>query len=666
MFVKNITDVKKIYTILFLVIAFAKVNSAQWTFDPLSPSVFCDASGNQEKLVTLNDGEGGLFCFWLDDRTGNETTQIYGQRFDSNGNIIWEPNGKLILDSPGDIQKFQAFHYDDDKLVIVWYNNGAIPSLDNKLSVQQIDDDGEKVWDQDLEVSRVNTDEAVVVWYFVDFDLVRDDYGFHIGYLIANGGGYQYRLSRFSEDGNLTTPIHGVGFGGNYNSTIRMKGDDNNRVYLYRATGNGSEAPLVCILLDTLATPVNTNWTTWMTVTDAAGLSYSYDAIADEGGITFVWEGSGTIKTNRIDTTGAFIWETSPKILCTANGSEIDFEFKQNNGDYYAIWKDSRPGIIGNHAIYGQRFDINGMMQWGATGAEIANMATFNPFPKFTFDENNNLVVCHAATQGLGLRKHVISDEGIQIIGGNGEDALTGNVQPIESEFNLIQLDDHVILYGSDYDFSGNNIFLTCVDGCQITTTVENVSACFEYTYNGETYDESGTYVIELPGDTVVTLNLTISSPAASVTLSGDTLINDLTPGNYLWWNCDSQTLVTDGNYLFLPEETGNYALIIELNGCTDTTDCYFVDIVGVDNISFQNEISLFPNPGNDVVSISSTKSLNNANVDVYNSMGQLVLSTSHVNGQSVSIDVSHMNAGCYQVIIQNGVSHYEKRWFKN
>ena len=657
---------RKIYTILFLVIAFAKVNLAQWTIDPLSPNVFCDATGNQDKLVTLIDGDGGLFCFWLDDRTGAESTQVYGQHFDSNGNILWDPNGKLILDEPGDIQRFKAYHYDDDKLIIVWNSGGAAVLSDNKLLAQQLDDNGNKVWPQDVEVSHITNAGNVIIWYFVEFDLVRDDFGFHIGFMVESFGYYQYRMSRFTEGGVLTTPLHGVSYGGNFNALVRMIGDQNNSVYLYRATGNGSGAPVQCVHLDTLASPQNNAWTTWMTVTDAPGVAYSYEAIADEGGITFVWEGDATIKSNRIDTTGAFIWGVEPKILCNAAGGEYSFEFKENDGDYYVVWKDSRPGIVGNHAIYGQRFDINGVLQWGEAGALIADMATFNPFPKFTFDENNNLVVCHAASLGLGLRKHVISDMGVQIVGGDGEDALTGSVQVIDEEFNLIQLDDHVILYGSDYDLNGYNVFLTCVDGCQITATIENVSACFEYTYNGETYDESGTYVIELPGDTVLTLNLTITSPIASVTLSGDTLINDLTPGNYLWWNCDSQTLVTDGNYLFIPEETGNYAFIIELNGCTDTTDCYFVDIVGVDNISFQNEIELFPNPGNDVLSINSTKALNNAHVDLYNSMGQLALTTSQVNGQSVVIETSHLRTGCYQVIVQDGLYRYEKRWIKN
>lgn len=640
--------------------------NSQWSFDPLNPLVFCDAINNQQKLISVEDGDGGLFAFWLDDRSGDATTQIYGQHFDNNGNILWEPNGKLIIDSSGDIQKFKAYHYDDDKLILVWYNNAAPVTEENKLSVQQIDNDGNKIWPEDLVVSHHTTGGLVTIWYFQELDLVRDDFGFHIGFLIANGGGYQYRLSRFTENGILNTPLHGVGYGGNFNGTVRMTGDHNNRVYLYRPTGNGSEAPLQCVFLDTLATPVNNTWTTWMTVTDAPGLSYAYDAIADEGGITFVWEGENTIKSNRIDTTGAFIWGESPKILCTAAGYEIDFEFKQNNGDYYAIWKDSRPGIVGNHAIYGQRFDINGSVQWGETGAEIADMQTFNPFPKFTFDENNNLVVCHATTQGFGLRKHVLSDTGEQIIGGDGEDALTGNIQPSESEFNLIRLGDHIILYGMKYNFGDTNLFLTCVDGCQMTPITENVSACFEYTYNGETYNESGTYEIELPGDTIVTLNLTITSPDAFVTLNGDTLINNLNPGNYLWWNCDSQTLEADGNYLFIPEETGNYAFILELNGCTDTTDCYFIDIVGIENMRVEKDFAIFPNPGSDRLTISSEIPFQNASVEIYNNMGQKVLSMTQVSGYNAQLETSSFASGCYQVMVIDGLSRFEKHWCKN
>lgn len=651
--------------LLSLLFILTNRTNAQWSSDPLNPLVICDAIGNQEKIQTVPDGEGGIFCFWLDSRTSNETTQVYGQHFDSNGNILWSPNGKLILEGLGDIRNFKLYHYDDDdQLIIVWFNYGATVLSDNKLCVQQIDDNGNKMWVDDLEISHANTTESPVVWYFNDFDLVKDDYGFHIGFLFANGGGYQYNLSRFTYDGFRTTPLHGVFYGSNFNALIRMVSDQNNGVFLFGPTGNGAGAPLRCAHLDTLATPYNNVWPGWMVVSDAPGLSYEYDAVADPGGITFVWEGSNTIKANRVDTSGAFGWDIQPKILCSADGGEIDFVLKQNINDYFVIWKDSRAGIVGNHAIYGQRFNLNGELLWGETGAEIANMSTFDPFTKFTFDEFDNLVVCHLTS--LGMRKHVISSSGVQVIGGNGEDALTGAIQPNAGEFELLRIGNHIILSGMRYNFNDTNVFLSCIDGCSITSIVETATSCGEYTYNGVTYSESGSYEIELPGDTLITLNLTITNPVALVSLQGDTLISELNSGNLSWLNCNSQTIVSEGIDYFIPDTTGDYALILELNGCTDTSDCVNLVVNGLNNLINDLDIDLFPNPSSGVISITSATYLQNTSVLVFNYAGQLVLNPIQMSGNSLTIYAEELPSGVYQIVLFNGNRLAQKRWMKN
>ncbi len=655
---------KRIYTLLFLMLSASFVLNAQWSFDPLNPLIFCDAPNNQLDLQSVPDGDGGLFCFWRDSRTGSESTKVYGQHFDANGNILWEPNGKLILEESGEIRQFKLYHYEDDKLIVVWYNYNAPLISDNKLLVQQIDDNGNKMWVDDLEISHANTTESSVVWYYNEFDLVRDDYGFHIGFLFSNGSGYQYNLSRFTIDGIRTTPLHGVVYGYGYNSSVRMIGNQDNGAFLFGRTGNGSGAPLRCAYIDTLATPKNNAWLGWMIVSDAPGLSYGFDAIANEGGITFIWEGENTIKTNRIDTAGAFIWGVQPKLVCTAPGNEIGFTFKEYNGDYFAVWKDNRPGIVGNFAIYGQRFNQNGDMLWGPTGAEIANTSNFNPFAKFTFDEDSNLVVCHNSS--LGLRKHIISSQGIQILGGNGGDALTGNVQPNEDDYELTLLNNHIILAGTRYYPGDNSVFLSCIDGCVFTSITETISTCSDYTFYGQNFTESGIYEVEIPGDTIVTLNLTINQPVASVTLSGDSLIAESSEGAFSWWNCDTQTIEAENQESFIPEVSGNYALILNLSGCTDTTDCVNLEISGLSSLIDDLDVHVFPNPSADMFSISSATFLQNTWVFVYNYAGQLALNPIQMNGNSLTIHAEELPSGVYQVVLFNGNRLAEKRWMKN
>ena len=115
-----------------------------------------------------------------------------------------------------------------------------------------------------------------------------------------------------------------------------------------------------------------------------------------------------------------------------------------------------------------------------------------------------------------------------------------------------------------------------------------------------------------------------------------------------------------------LPEISGNYALILNLNGCTDTTDCVNLIISGVNDLNDDFEFNVFPNPGSDVLSISSAYYLQNTWVFVYNYAGQLVLNPIQMSGNSLTIHAEELPSGVYQVVLFNGNQSAEKRWMKN
>lgn len=59
-----------------------------WTEDGVA---ICTATGHQYDPETIPDDEGGAFITWCDSRSGN--FDIYAQKIDSNGNVIWASNG---------------------------------------------------------------------------------------------------------------------------------------------------------------------------------------------------------------------------------------------------------------------------------------------------------------------------------------------------------------------------------------------------------------------------------------------------------------------------------------------------------------------------------------------------------------------------------------------
>lgn len=102
------------------------------------------------------------------------------------------------------------------------------------------------------------------------------------------------------------------------------------------------------------------------------------------------------------------------------------------------------------------------------------------------------------------------------------------------------------------------------------------------YTWHGRDYSESGTYydsLLTVHGcDSVYELNLHVNAVNTEVELSDSTLTAQAPSGNYNWWDCSAeQTVENENDQRFSPQESGHYALVMEQNGCVDTSSCYHV-----------------------------------------------------------------------------------------
>jgi hypothetical protein len=67
---------------------------ATWSNDPFSPNSIYAGAGNRSGPMVCADGAGGMIVTWLDYRAGNY--DVYAQRLNSNGDLLWNSNGLLI------------------------------------------------------------------------------------------------------------------------------------------------------------------------------------------------------------------------------------------------------------------------------------------------------------------------------------------------------------------------------------------------------------------------------------------------------------------------------------------------------------------------------------------------------------------------------------------
>jgi hypothetical protein len=198
------------------------------------------------------DGEGGAYIMWLDDRTTFGKKEVYGQHVDADGNDLWEEGGRLILTDTKDIEWFRFSRYAaDGKMIIAWYAaNDGVANSEDKLWVQELDNEGAKVWSSDLALSEESPDGALSVGYFINVVIKRDALGFQACMMILTYGYDRIRMTRFSEDGSLLMPLNGVEIGPLDIGNVSMTTDGGTGAYVYYSAGNGAGAALLCMHME--------------------------------------------------------------------------------------------------------------------------------------------------------------------------------------------------------------------------------------------------------------------------------------------------------------------------------------------------------------------------------------------------------------------------------
>jgi PKD repeat protein len=177
---------------------------------------------------------------------------------------------------------------------------------------------------------------------------------------------------------------------------------------------------------------------------------------------------------------------------------------------------------------------------------------------------------------------------------------------------------------GNTYNASTNipTFTLTNAAGCDsivtLNLTINNttlstdvVTACDSITWiDGNTYSSNTTtptYTVvggSVTGcDSVVTLNLTISPIDISVIQNPYTLNAAEIGASYQWLDCNNGNAIIPGetNQTYIPASSGNYAVVVSKNGCTDTSACvnfcnidayYLFNDNGNGNYTFTNATS--------------------------------------------------------------------------
>lgn len=207
----------------------------------------------------------------------------------------------------------------------------------------------------------------------------------------------------------------------------------------------------------------------------------------------------------------------------------------------------------------------------------------------------------------------------------------------------------------------------------QPTNGYDPIIACKKYKWiDGVTYTSSNnTATYTFPGgsyngcDSILHLSLGIIKVTTTVSKNLTFLTSNEFGATYQWLNCDSAKKpiqgATDRTYEAL--ETGNYAVVVTKDNCTDTSDC--IEVI-VDNTSVHAskmiDLSVYPNPSNGLFNIESSNLNQFKKIVILDQLGREINTIMINESNSVSIDLSGLKGVFYIEIKGENNSVYRKK----
>ncbi|MEI6507344.1 MAG: GEVED domain-containing protein [Bacteroidota bacterium] len=198
-------------------------------------------------------------------------------------------------------------------------------------------------------------------------------------------------------------------------------------------------------------------------------------------------------------------------------------------------------------------------------------------------------------------------------------------------------------------------------DSLQFTTTVnygdlvkcilQSNAACKSKTYDTAT---SNIVVKALPLKPVISR-------------SADTLIS--TVANSYQWYFNTSMIPSATSKKYKVTQNGSYVVTVDSLGCTNASDPYVFNNVGIRNMSANNFISIAPNPTSSNITLNAIfENEDETMIDVYDMEGRKLLSINKQKGNTLNdevIDLSNLHSGVYMVMIKHGDSVSKRKIVK-
>lgn len=380
----SIPAVIKIWAAAAVLVAASSVpalSGAAWTANGVPA---CSVVGPQESPSVAGLPDGGAIVAWADKR--GDDYDIYAQRFDASGGIVWPAGGVKICGAAYDQQFPAAVHDGSGGAIVVW-QDGRLGDDGLALYAQRISPAGAVLW---------QTDGVPVFSYAAGLE----DPPMAFSHVVASDGAggviaawrdtrsdpvsanTEIYAQKINSAGAPVWTVNGVRLLG----FTTLKWATRNPIIAPDGSGGAVVAwqdarNLAVTANDIYAQRVSSSGTPlWagngVPVVQSAGEQGYPDIAALPGGkCAIVWEdkraGNYDIYAQVLDSTGAFLWGADGRIICgSANDQRTPRVCRDGSDGIITAWTDKRAGTLYTD-IYAQRLSSGGAPLWAGDGVPV-------------------------------------------------------------------------------------------------------------------------------------------------------------------------------------------------------------------------------------------------------------------------------------------------------
>jgi hypothetical protein len=421
------------------------VAHAQWKSDPSLNNAICQEGSRQHAPRIISDGRDGAIICWYDERSGQNSFDIYAQRIDRDGFVRWKVNGIAVCAAPNSQMDPEMIPDDAGGAIIAWTDarNG-----NNDIYVQRIDSSGSLLWTADGVALTADTSNqanpkitsdgkhgVIVAWnvglggfppvnkiyaqrvnaagtpLWSSPALVSGNFRFSNAPSIAsdgNGGAfiafayfilpeYDVYAQRIDSNGTRLWQASGVGIAtgsGTQDSPVIVPDGNGNAFLGYLDWGSGSIANLHIVVLKRDGTQA----ASFRATSTSGGQAKHQLSNIGTGLLGIAWEdkrvtGKSRVYAQIVDTTGTKQWTANGVEVSNRTGDQVTpYVFSDGADGVFVAWEDKTKGALETD-IYAQRLSGAGAPLWPVAGVPVCTAAKIQQFPWIISDGRNGAIL---------------------------------------------------------------------------------------------------------------------------------------------------------------------------------------------------------------------------------------------------------------------------------